>query len=253
MDFDNPKKSTSDSQRGAKIAPGPITSSIATVPVTIERKPYQPGTDKPRLAHTGITRANLTITYKRPKGITKDNWARRYRHQTVLQQYCDFFDKDHDGVIWPIDIYRGFYQLGYGIILSIISVLVIHGNFSYLTQSSLLPDPFFRIYIDNIHKDKHGSDTGTYDTEGRFIPQKFEDMFSKYADGRDYLTLWDLSKLMKGQRLIADPIGWSGAFFEWLATYILLWPNDRRMIKEDIREIYNGSLFYKIAARRAEK
>jgi hypothetical protein len=204
-----------------------------------------------------------------------------------LQQHCDFFDevyilinhpdtvtnkfKDHDGVIWPIDTYRGFYQLGYGIILSIISVLVIHGNFSYPTQSSLLPDPFFRIYIDNIHKDKHGSDTGTYDTEGRFIPQKFEDMFSKYADGRDYLTLWDISRLMKGQRLIADPIGWGGAFFECeithyrfshhyntdypvgLATYILLWPNDGRMVKEDIRGIYDGSLFYKIAARRAEK
>jgi hypothetical protein len=53
MDFDNPKKSTSDSQRGVKIVPGPITSSIDTVPVTVERKPYQPGTDKPRLAHAG--------------------------------------------------------------------------------------------------------------------------------------------------------------------------------------------------------
>ncbi|WZH42154.1 Caleosin related protein-domain-containing protein [Fusarium acuminatum] len=260
MDFDNPKKSTSDSQRGVKIVPGPITSSIDTVPVTVERKPYQPGTDKPRLAHAGIARANLAATYERPEGTTEDDWARRHRHQT-----------DHDGVIWPIDTYRGFYQLGYGIILSIISVLVIHGNFSYPTQSSLLPDPFFRIYIDNIHKDKHGSDTGTYDTEGRFIPQKFEDMFSKYADGRDYMTLWDLSRLMKGQRLIADPIGWGGAFFECeithyrfsyhyntdylvgLATYILLWPNDGRMMKEDIRGIYDGSLFYKIAARRAEK
>lgn len=180
--------------------------------------------------------------------------------------------KDHDGVIWPLDTFRGFYQLGYGIILSLISVLVIHGNFSYPTQSSLLPDPFFRIHIDNIHKDKHGSDTGTYDTEGRFIPQKFEDIFSKYAEGRDYLTIWDVSNLMKGQRLIADPIGWGGAFFECkknllasfviiarltsftgLATYILLWPDDGRMMKEDIRGIYDGSLFYKVAARRASK
>lgn len=117
-------------------------------------------------------------------------------------------------MIYPIDTFRGFYQLGYGIILSLLSVFIIHGNFSYPTQSSFLPDPLFRIYVANIHKDKHGSDTGTYDTEGRFIPQKFEDMFSKYGEGRDYLTLWDLSKLMKGQRLIADPIGWGGAFFE---------------------------------------
>jgi len=77
-----------------------------------------------------------------------------------------------------------------------------------------MPDPLFRVYTERIHKDKHGSDTGTYDTEGRFLPQKFEDVFAKYADGRDYLTFWDLPDLLKGQRCIADPIGWFGAFFE---------------------------------------
>jgi peroxygenase len=78
------------------------------------------------------------------------------------------------------------------------------------------------VYVHNIHKNKHGSDTGTYDTEGRFIPQKFEDIFSKYSDGRDYITIWDMLKLMKGQRCIADPIGWGGAFFECEQCYRLL-------------------------------
>ncbi|KAF5548836.1 calcium-binding caleosin [Fusarium mexicanum] len=253
MDFDSPKNTKSYSD-ALKVDPNSIiATSIDAVPVTVERKPYQPGVDKPRLAHAGVARANLAATHERPEGTTENDWARRHQDQTVLQQHCDFFDKDHDGVIWPLDTFRGFYQLGYGIILSFISVVVIHGNFSYPTQTSLLPDPFFRINIDNIHKDKHGSDTGTYDTEGRFIPQKFEDMFSKYAEGRDYLTIWDVSNLLKGQRLIADPVGWGGAFFEWLATYILLWPDDGRMMKEDIRGIYDGSLFYKVAARRASK
>ncbi|KAF5259619.1 hypothetical protein FOXYS1_9768 [Fusarium oxysporum] len=191
MDFNDPKNTKSYSD-ALKVDPNSIiTTSIDTVPVTVERKPYQPGIDKPRLAHAGVARANLAATHERPEGTTDDDWADRHSDQTVLQQHCDFFDKDHDGVIWPLDTFKGFYRLGYGIILSIISVLVIHGNFSYPTQSSLLPDPFFRIYIDNIHKDKHGSDTGTYDTEGRFIPQKFEDIFFKYAEGRDYLTIWD--------------------------------------------------------------
>jgi hypothetical protein len=131
-----------------------------------------------------------------------------------LQQHCLFFDSDGDGIIWPLDIFRGFYKLGYGIILSLVAVLIIHSNFSYPTLPTFLPDPFFRIYVANIHKDKHGSDTGTYDSEGRFIPQKFEDIFSKYADGKNYLTLWDISRLMKGQRCIADPIGWGAQFFE---------------------------------------
>ena len=123
------------------------------------------------------------------------------------------------------------------------------------------------IFLKNVHRDKHGSDTGTYDHEGRFVPQRFEDIFAKYAEGRDYLTIWDVSNVLKGQRCIADPIGWSGAFFECkssqflclrvsllmitgIATYIMLWPEDGRMMKEDIRGIYDGSIFYTLAERR---
>ena len=123
------------------------------------------------------------------------------------------------------------------------------------------------IFLKNVHRDKHGSDTGTYDHEGRFVPQRFEDIFAKYAEGRDYLTIWDVGNVLKGQRCIADPIGWGGAFFECkssqflclrvsllmitgIATYIMLWPEDGRMMKEDIRGIYDGSIFYTLAERR---
>ena len=132
----------------------------------------------------------------------------------VLQKHCDFFDADGNGIIWPTDTFGGFYKLGFGILLSLLAVLIIHANFSYPTLLTRFPDPFFRVYVTSIHKAKHGSDSGTYDTEGRFVPQKFEDMFSKYAEGKDCLNLWDVSKLLKGQRLISDPIGWEGAFFD---------------------------------------
>jgi peroxygenase len=157
----------------------------------------------------------------------------------VLQQHCDFFDRDHDGpsprllysistrpntktgILWPQDTFIGFHRLGFGLILSFVALLIIHGNFSYPTCPGVLPDPFFRIYLSNVHKDKHGSDTGTYDHEGRFVPQKFEDIFAKYAQGRDYLTIWDVWNVLKGQRCIADPVGWGGAFFE--CEYCCLW------------------------------
>jgi peroxygenase len=93
--------------------------------------------------------------------------------------------------------------------------VIIHGNFSYPTVSGFLPDPFFRIYIERIHKDKHGSDSGTYDNEGRFIPQKFEDIFAKYASGdKQSISIQEVWGYMKGQRVIMDPVGWGGAFFE---------------------------------------
>lgn len=121
---------------------------------------------------------------------------------------------DKDGIIWPSDTFRGFYRLGFGIILSFIAVCIIHPIFSFPTLPSWIPDPFLRIHLVNIHRTKHGSDTGTYDTEGRYIPQKFEEIFSKYADGREYLTIRDVSNVILGQRCIADPIGWGGEVFE---------------------------------------
>jgi peroxygenase len=133
----------------------------------------------------------------------------------VLQQRCTFFDPDNDGVIWPLDTYHGFRQLGYNILLSFVALVIIHANFSYPTLSGYLPDPFFRIYIGRIHKDKHGSDSGTYDNEGRFVPQKFEDIFAKYAGGdKQGITLPEIWRYMKGQRAIMDPVEWGGAFFE---------------------------------------
>lgn len=74
--------------------------------------------------------------------------------------------RDNDGVIWPQDTFVGFRRLGFGYIISTLAVPFIHGSFSYPTQSSWLPDPFFRIYMKNMHKTKHGSDSETYDTEG---------------------------------------------------------------------------------------
>ena len=34
-------------------------------------------------------------------------------------------------------------------------------------------------------------------------------------------------------------------------TYIMLWPDDGKMRKDDIRGVFDGSIFYKIATRRA--
>lgn len=231
----------------------PVVTSIPEVPVTTERKPFVQAADDERLPHAGTARANIAATHDKPYGTTKDGWAAGHRDQTVLQQHCAFFDADGDGIIWPQDTFWGFHAVGFGFLLSLAAVFIIHANFSYPTVAGWLPDPFFRIYLARVHKDKHGSDSGTYDPEGRFIPQKFEDIFAKYAHGRDYLTIWDIAEMLKGQRVIADPIGWFGAFFEWIATYLMLWPEDGKITKEDIRRIFDGSIFHEMAARRSKK
>ncbi|KIW91352.1 uncharacterized protein Z519_08248 [Cladophialophora bantiana CBS 173.52] len=225
---------------GTKVPVGeqhPLVSSISSVPVTVERKPFVQQGPNLRLEHAGTSDGTTLWKYIWRGSELTDCPTTRTPPVRTLQRL-------NSGLV-------GFHRLRFGILLSLLAVSIIHTNFSYPTVPCRLPDPLFHIYVINTHKDKHGSDTGTYDTEGRFVPQKFEDMFAKYADGKDSLSIWEVWKLLEGQRLIADPIGWFGAFFEWQATYIMLWPEDGRMMKEDIRRVYDGGIFYTIAARRA--
>lgn len=142
-------------------------------------------------------------------------------------------------------------------------MLIIHANFSYPTLppgknwvTHFLPDLRFPIYVDRIHKDKHGSDSNSFDDEGRFVPQKFEEIFLKYAKGdetRQSISKREVMQYMGGQWDILDPIGWGGSIFEWLATYLFLWPEDGRMKKEDIRRVYDGSIFFEFERREKER
>lgn len=51
--------------------------------------------------------------------------------KTVLQQHVNFFDKDNDRVIWPLDTFYGFHQIGFNVVLALVSMLVIHFGFRY--------------------------------------------------------------------------------------------------------------------------
>jgi len=161
-----------------------------------------------------------------------------------VQQHAAYWDTDHDGVIWPLDTYRGCRRWGWNPLLCLFATFLINVNLSYPTGSSWLPDPFFRIYLDKLYKDKHGSDSMSFDNEGRFKPQQFEDFFAKYDEGnKGGLDVLDLLRAHKGQRFVFDFFGWSASFFEWLATYLLLWPDDGILRKEDVRRVFDGSIF----------
>ena len=140
----------------------------------------------------------------------------------VLQQHVAFFDADSDGVIYPRDTYNGFRRLGWTPLLAVGTTLLINTVFSYptLPPGQWFPDFKFRIYTDRIHKDKHGNNSGTFDHEGRFIPQHFEEIFSKYA-GRDKqdITKGEIFEYVKSQKNVLDVVGWAAAFLECMFDF----------------------------------
>lgn len=119
------------------------------------------------------------------------------------------------------------------------------------------------INVKHIHRAKHGSDAGVYDNAGRFVPARFEALFAKFGGDKGGITFWDglrarrrplgvlssassdagltllASQMLRANRNIADPVGWTGAFFELVATYLLIWPKDGIMTKEDWRVVYD--------------
>ena len=210
----------------------PYDVSIPEQPITEQLKPYVPRSSD-TLIDAGVARATIAPTKENPDGTMQDEWAKTHQHQTVqspyfnpalhdadlilkvIQQHVEYFDRDGDGIIWPLDTYQGFRGWGFIFPLAVIAMIIIHGALSFATVPSFFPDPLCRIYVKNVHLNKHGSDSMTYDAEGRFRPQHFEDFFAKYdKDNKGGLTKGEIWYGLKGQRFAWDFFGWSAAFLE---------------------------------------
>ncbi len=133
----------------------------------------------------------------------------------VIVSHVEYWDTDQDGVIWPADTYRGCRAFGWSILLSLAAAIIIHVGLSYATCPTIIPDPLFRLWTERMYKAKHGSDSMTYDNEGRFRPQAFEEIFTKYdRDNKGGLSLSDVFRLWRGQALLADFFGVTAVFLE---------------------------------------
>ncbi|CBQ73148.1 conserved hypothetical protein [Sporisorium reilianum SRZ2] len=196
-------------------------------------------------------------TYKDPNGDRQD-YLERTKGMTAMQKHIAFFDGDCDGIIWPTDTMFAFLSLGFGFVLSALAVAIIHGPFSYPTLprkgnklSDWLPDPFMRIYVANIHRCKHGSDSESYDRRGHFRPSQFESILDDYSTrhNKDALSFSDAVAMVRERRDLLDLFGWFAFMFEWGSTYMLLWPADGYMRKDDMLGIFDGSTFVVLAHR----
>ncbi|CAD6339626.1 unnamed protein product [Miscanthus lutarioriparius] len=153
-------------------------------------------------------------------------------------------------------VLTGFRAIGAGVPLSAFSSVFINGLLGPKTVPENEKAPGFKlpIYVKNIQKGKHGSDSGVYDANGRFVPEKFEEIFKKHAHTRpDALTGKELKELLKANREPNDFKGWLGGFTEWKVLYSLCKDEKGFLHKDTVRAVYDGSLFEKLEHERKSK
>nr|XP_034911214.1 probable peroxygenase 4 isoform X1 [Populus alba] len=170
----------------------------------------------------------------------------------VLQKHVFFFDRNQDGIVYPWETFQGFRSIGCGILLSTASAFLINIALSQKTRPGKFPSLLFPIEVKNIQRAKHGSDSGVYDSEGRFVPAKFEEIFSKHARSHpNSLTSDELMGMLKANREPKDFKGWVASYTEWKILYTLCKDKDGLLHKDTIRAVYDGSLFERMEKERA--
>nr|XP_007153267.1 hypothetical protein PHAVU_003G020800g [Phaseolus vulgaris]ESW25261.1 hypothetical protein PHAVU_003G020800g [Phaseolus vulgaris] len=172
--------------------------------------------------------------------------------ENVLQKHAAFFDRNKDGLIYPWETFQGMREIGSGILLATGGAIFINVFLSGSTRPGKFPSLLFPIEIKNIQRGKHGSDTGAYDTEGRFVPSKFEAIFSKHAHTNpNYLTYDELKEMIKANREPKDLAGRIGSFVEWSVLYKVAKDKNGLLQKDAIRAVYDGTLFEQLKKQRS--
>ncbi|XP_020208365.1 probable peroxygenase 4 [Cajanus cajan] len=198
--------------------------------------------------------ATLSSTTNQTNNHEVDGKPIPHHDQNVLQKHAGFFDRNHDGVIYPWETFQGFRAIGCGVLLSTVAAIFINGGLSQKTRPGKFPSILLPIEVKNIQRGKHGSDSGVYDSEGRFVASKFEEIFSKHARTHpEALTSDELMGMLKANREPKDYGGWFASYTEWKILDVLAKDKDGLLHKETIRAVYDGSLFEKMEKEHSEK
>lgn len=174
--------------------------------------------------------------------------------RTTLQKHVDYFDRNHDGQITPVETYQGLRALGLGRGRATFSAALINGTLGPKTTSSWTAP--FTIDTARIHFAKHGSDTGIIDAQGHFVRAKFDAMFDRFdrdhddALARDEVTAMLTSNRTDGASAVASK-GEFGLLLDVAGEDRVIDGHVTRVLtRETMAALYDGSLFYRISGEK---
>ena len=164
----------------------------------------------------------------------------QWDEMSPLQKHVAFFDYDYNGYVTVWETYAGLRALGIGPLSSSAFAVAINGALATPTSGY----PTMTININRIEKGMHGSDTGIYDSEGRFVPEQFDAFFERWDEnGDDGLDAWELTQRWLVDADLFDFMGIAASGAEFGLLYVLA-AEDGSVSRERMLALYEGTLFY---------
>jgi peroxygenase len=166
---------------------------------------------------------------------------------TPLQKHVSFFDYNGDGYVTVLEDYRGLRALG----IDPVSATAFASAINAALGTPTAGYPSLTISIYGIANGVHGSDTGIYDSQGRFVPQAFDQLFADWdRNGSGGLDPAELVARTLDDADLGDLFGITASGAEFGLLYAVA-ADDGELTRERMRAFYDGTLFYVLAEERA--
>lgn len=174
------------------------------------------------------------------------------KNPTALQKHVMFFDTNDDGIITLDETKKGLKRLGLGGGFAAGGALFINLGLRKAANG-------LSVDIAKIHQAKHGSDTGAFDGEGKFVLTRFGQIMTFDANKSGSLTWAELKVMLAKNK--TDTAGNLASKAEFGLLIKLGSDTTELEGKEKVGAIsekrlaalYDGTLFHTIAAERERK
>ena len=119
--------------------------------------------------------------------------------------------------------------------------------------TSTMGYPSLTVSIWDIDAAVHGSDTGIYDSQGRFNPVQFDRLFTDWdRNGSGGLDPLELAARAVDDADLGDVFGVTASAAEFGLLYAVA-AEDGELTRARMRGFYDGTLFYELAEERADE